>query len=192
MTDTPTQITDNRRNNGVINNDYVIDEITFYLNKYNKLVKKFNKERKKSEKLTCRSLIACLILAFLTYSPFLVGHDLLSWQYLRPLIGFALAIATTLFIGTYFTSRLKGHTRAWSRNRLMRERLEILSREYRLAIYQLDSEKDKHLIKCEQENTLAKLFELETENRITTQQDIVGDYLAANEGTFNWIKGFRK
>jgi hypothetical protein len=51
---------------------------------------------------------------------------------------------------------------------------------------------NKVIFANEQENTLTKLFELETQNRIETHKDIVGDYLAAHEGTFSWIKGLRK
>lgn len=183
---------DNRLNTYNIQGDRVIDEIGYYLAQYRGREMKFERARLIYEKVALITLFITLLLACLVYSPFLFGEDILGKWDCRFETSVAMAITLSIFIINYFYSRLKGHTRGWSRNRLMRERLEILEREYRLAVYQKDEIQDARFLESEQENTLAKLFELETENRITTQKDIVGDYLAANEGTFNWINGIRK
>jgi len=183
---------DNRHNTKNITGDKALDEIEFYIDKYKELEGKFNRKRKGYEFVAIFTLSFSILLASFIYSPFLYGKDILTWGYLRLGTSILLSISLVTLFVNYFISRLKGHTRAWSRNRLMREQLEILNREYRLAINEKEPVNEGEFIKIEQENALARLFELESKNRIETHKDIVGDYLAAHEGTFNWVKGLRK
>jgi hypothetical protein len=183
---------DNRNNNGHIGNDVAIDEINFYRSKYTKRVTKFEAKKRINERYTFVSLVIVLLSAGLIYSPFLFGVDVLEYGYLRLIASLFLSIAGMILFVSYLVNRLKGYTRAWSRNRLMEEQLEILDREYRLSIRGKKLPIDREYINIEQENILSKLFELESKNRVETHADIVGDYIAAHEGVFGWVKGLRK
>ncbi|AIY65864.1 hypothetical protein [Pseudoalteromonas piratica] len=191
MSDSNNRIVDNRHKKERNTDDYVIAEIQFYLATYRKRETKFERLRKWNETISLILLFIIIVTSCVIYSPFLFGDDLIGNWNIRLEVTCLLVISLSLFLVNYFWSRLKGFTRAWSRNRLMRERIEIIEREYVLSNYE-ENALDDESIKAEQENTLVKLFDLEVENRIATQRDIVGDYIAANEGTFNWIKGFRK
>ncbi|KYL37198.1 hypothetical protein A2I96_06005 [Pseudoalteromonas tetraodonis] len=183
---------DNRHNNGHIGNDVAIDEINYYLSEYTKRVTKFEAKKRINERFTFVSLVIVLLSAGLIYSPFLFGVDVLEYGYSRLAASLLLSTAGIILFVSYLVNRLKGYTRAWSRNRLMIEQLEILAREYRLSIRDKELPKDREYINIEQENILSKLFELESKNRIETHADIVGDYIAAHEGVFSWVKGLRK
>ncbi len=178
---------DMRRNFDEITCDKALNEIDFYIAKYTSLEIKFYNKSSKSKRKTTNSLYTLIICMCLIYSPIIFGDDMLSETF-RSLFNFVFTFTLAIFVGNYFSNRMNGHTRAWSRNRLMLERLEIFRREYELAVHN----ENEDFIANEQENTLTKLFELETQNRIETHKDIVGDYLAAHEGTFSWIKGLRK
>lgn len=102
----------------------------------------------------------------------------------KPYLPLIAIIGLVTFCWAYFTNHLLGFTRGWSRNRLMREHIQRLIREYQLAIYQ----KDETFIRIEQDNILCKLSQLEEQNRIQTHKDIIGDYHAANNSVFNWLK----
>lgn len=183
---------DNRHNNGHIGNDVAIDEINYYLSEYTKRVTKFEDKKRINEICTFVSLVIVLLAAGSIYSPFLFGVDVLEYGYSRLAVSLFLSIAGMILFVSYLVNRLKGYTRAWSRNRLMKEQLEILAREYRLSIRGKELPTDREYINIEQENILSKLFELESKNRIETHADIVGDYIAAHEGVFGWVKGLRK
>jgi hypothetical protein len=180
---------DRRHNLGNVTGDKALDEIDFYNVKYIKLEAKFHKKSTVSKRLTTVSLCVLVACICLIYSEIIFEEDLLSESW-RTISNFIFTATLVIFLGNYFSNRMNGHTRAWSRNRLMLERLEILRREYELAVE--NEIENEGFIANEQENTLTKLFELETQNRIETHKDIVGDYLAAHEGTFSWIKGLRK
>jgi len=180
---------DMRRNFDKIKGDKALNEIDFYIAKYTSLVEIFYAKSKSSKKKSTWLLYTLIFCMCLIYSPFIFSDDMLSEAF-RTWFNFAFTFTLAIFVGNYFSNRMNGHTRAWSRNRLMLERLEILRREYELAVE--NEIENEGFIANEQENTLTKLFELETQNRIETHKDIVGDYLAAHEGTFSWIKGLRK
>lgn len=97
-------------------------------------------------------------------------------------------IHIALFVTCYALNRMNGYTRGWSRNRLAVEHLNRLTREYLIAI----KGQSKEFVRIEQENTLAKLFEIDTKFREAAHADIVGDYIAVNNGAFGWIKGLKK
>jgi hypothetical protein len=190
---------DRRHNLDKITGDKALDEIDFYNVKYIKLEAKFHKKSTVSKRLTTASLCVLVACICLIYSETIFEEDLLSESW-RTISNYIFTTSLVIFLGNYFSNRMNGHTRAWSRNRLMLERLEILRREYELATHRdiqsaLTEDKTKEnevIFSNEQDNTLTKLFELEAQNRIETHKDIVGDYLAAHEGTFSWIKGLRK
>lgn len=193
------QYKDYRHNLDKISGDKALDEIDFYIAKYIYLESKFNKKNTISQNVSIYSLSLLIACMCLIYSEIIFKEDLLS-ELCRTGANYIFSVALVTFIVNYFLSRMKGHTRAWSRNRLMLERLEILRREYELAVNndiqgtltEAEIKQRKIQVTNEQENTLTKLFELEAQNRIETHKDIVGDYLAAHEGTFSWIKGLRK
>ncbi|MED5514795.1 MAG: hypothetical protein VYB81_18805 [Pseudomonadota bacterium] len=183
---------DNRHNNDPILNDIALDEINFYISKYTLKVTKFEGRKKTNERITLISLVLLLITATLIYSPFLFGIDVLDHGVFRLIVSLLCSTSfITLFV-SYLVNRLKGYTRAWSRNRLMKEQLELLAREYRLSINGKKDPTDKQYIKNEQANVLSKLLDLEQKNRVETHADIVGDYIATHEGVFGWVKGIRK
>ena len=103
-------------------------------------------------------------------------------------IGWFAVIHIALFVTCYALNRMNGYTRGWSRNRLAVEHLKRLTREYLIAI----KGQSQEFIRIEQENTLAKLFEIDTKHREAAHTDIVGDYIAVNNGAFGWIKGLKK
>ncbi|MCG9736441.1 hypothetical protein L1D51_21025 [Pseudoalteromonas shioyasakiensis] len=183
---------DKRHNNDPIKGDVALDEIDFYISEYTKRVNKFATKKKINERFAFFSVVVVTLSITLIYSPFLFGVDILEHEYLRLIVSFFLSISSVILLISYLVNRLKGYTRAWSRNRLMIEQLEILEREYRLSIRGKSLPIDRRYIKIEQENILSKLFELESKNRIATHTDIVGDYIAAHEGVFSWVKGLRK
>lgn len=193
------QYQESRHNLDKISEDKALAEIDYYIAKYIYLESKFNKKNTISNNVSIYSLSVLLVCMSLIYSQVIFDENLLS-ELCRTGTNYICSVALVTFIVNYFISRMKGHTRAWSRNRLMLERLEIVRREYELAINEEtqgdlteDKIKEKRVwFTTEQSNTLTKLFELETQNRIETHKDIVGDYLAAHEGTFSWIKGLRK
>ena len=190
---------DRRHNLDKITGDKALDEIDFYNVKYIKLETKFHKKSTVSKRLTTASLCVLVACICLIYSGTIFEEDLLSESW-RTISNYIFTTSLVIFLGNYFSNRMNGHTRAWSRNRLMLERLEILRREYELAVNndiqgtftEAEIKQRKIQVTNEQENILTKLFELETRNRIETHKDIVGDYLAAHDGTFSWIKGLRK
>lgn len=184
---------DNRHNLNKIKGDKALDEIDFYIVKYIYLESKFNKKKTISNNVSIYSLSVLLVCMSLIYSQVIFDENVLS-ELCRTGVNYIFSVAFITFIVNYFLSRMKGYTRAWSRSRLMLERLEIIRREHELALNGNDDadEKDKKSLLIEQANTLTKLFDLEAKNRIETHKDIVGDYLAAHEGTFSWIKGLRK
>lgn len=188
---TPNDI-DKRHNNDSIDGDVAIDEINYFIDKYTKLVDSFEAKRKKNELVSFLSLIFTFFSVCLIYSPFLFGLDILENTRCRLLTSLLFSISALVLFLSCLVNRLKGYTRAWSRNRLMKEQLEILAREYRLSIRGKKLPTDRQYINIEQENILSKLFELESKNRIETHADIVGDYIAAHEGVFGWVKGLRK
>lgn len=192
LTDAVINKNDKRHNNGPVVDDVAIDEIDFYIAEYTKRVTNFAAKKKINERFTFVSLVIVLLSAGLIYSPFLFGVDVLEYGYSRLIVSLFLSIAGMILFVSYLVNRLKGYTRAWSRNRLMKEQLEILAREYRLGIRDKNVSTDRHYINIEQENILSKLFELESKNRTETHADIVGDYIAAHEGVFSWVKGLRK
>ena len=181
------QYQDNRHNLNNLKEDKALDEIDFYIVKYIELENKFLKKSTNSKRLTTISLCTLIACICLIYSPILFGNNMLS-ELWRSSLNYMFTATLIIFIGNYFSNRMNGHTRAWSRNRLMLERLELIRREYEIAVHNATND----FISTEQDNTLTKLFELETQNRIETHKDIIGDYLAAHEGTFSWIKGLRK
>ncbi|WP_024593593.1 MULTISPECIES: hypothetical protein [unclassified Pseudoalteromonas] len=192
LTDAVINKNDKRHNNGPVVDDVAIDEIDFYIAEYTKRMTNFAAKKKINERFTFVSLVIVLLSAGLIYSPFLFGVDVLEYGYSRLIVSLFLSIAGMILFVSYLVNRLKGYTRAWSRNRLMKEQLEILVREYRLGIRDKNVSTDRHYINIEQENILSKLFELEVKNRIETHADIVGDYIAVHESAFSWVKGLRK
>jgi hypothetical protein len=185
-------IEQNRVNVLPVQSDKAYAEMHYYLHKYETLESNFSKKSKLTRLVAKWSLpivvltIACLVIE---HQANLVLPSFLSYlRELKPYLPLFLIIGLTLFTWAFFANRISGYTRGWSRNRLMREHLQRMIRDYQLAIYL----QDEAYILIEQENTLAKLSQLEEMNRIQTHRDIVGDYLAAHEGTFSWIKGLRK
>ena len=178
---------DKRYNLNKITDDKSLNEIDFYIAKYTSLTDEFHKKSMVSKIKSAWLLYVLIFCMCLIYSPIIFGDNMLSGVY-RTGFNYVFTVTLAIFVGNYFSNKMNGHTRAWSRNRLLLERLEILRREFELSVHKKNSE----FIKVEQENILTKLFELEIENRIEAHKDIVGDYSAAHEGTFSWIKELRK
>ncbi len=181
-----------------IGNDKAYAELAYYKHKYAELEKRFSTWSTLTRRVAVYSLpvlvltLGCLI--FEKYFNVVLPPFISCFKELKPFLPLFSVLSLTLFSWAFFANRLSGYTRGWSRNRLMREHIERLIREYQLAIYSKDitNEFDKEFIDSEQENILAKLFQLEETNRIQTHNDIVGDYLSAHDGAFGWIKGLKK
>jgi len=194
----PNNFIDERFNTKKIENDKAYAELAYYLEKYKNLESKFKLKSKLTRRIAKWSLpIIVLAIGCLIFEKYfnIVIPSYLSWikdfkQFL-PLIAVS---GLTIFTWAFFSNRLFGYTRGWSRNRLMREHIERLIREYQLALFDKDltTVSDKKIIQLEQENILVKLFQLEENNRIQTHNDIVGDYFSAHDGALNWIKGLKK
>jgi hypothetical protein len=190
---------DKRHNLDDESEDKALEEIDFYIIKYIKLETEFHIKSKITKLLSIISLCTLVACVCLIYSHIIFDEELLS-EVWRTSVCYVLTVTVVVFVACYFSNRLNGYTRGWSRNRLMLERLEIVRREYELAIKDEPQgvlTEDQIIQKnvwftTEKNNALTKLFELETQNRIETHKDIVGDYLAAHEGTFSWIKGLKK
>lgn len=189
---------DKRCNTQKIDNDKAYAELAYYQHKYKALEKRFSTWSKLTRRVATYSLpvfvltLSCLV--FEKYFNVTLPAFLSCLKELKPFFPLLSVLSLTLFSWVYFANRLAGYTRAWSRNRLMRENIERLTREYQLAIYGKDvnKETDKKILESEQENVLAKLFQLEENNRTQTHNDIVGDYFSAHDGAFGWIKGLKK
>jgi len=108
--------------------------------------------------------------------------------YSKEMIAFFTVAHIALFVTCYALNRMNGYTRGWSRNRLATEHLERLKREYLIAT----KGQEEEFVRIEQDNTLAKLSDIDTKNREAAHADIVGDYIAVNNGAFSWIKGLKK
>lgn len=137
--------------------------------------------------------IVIVFLSIKTFSKFFKALWLLEFGvflafYSKEMIALFAVVHITLFVTCYALNRMNGYTRGWSRNRLATEHLERLKREYQIAI----KGQKKEFVRIEQENTLAKLSYIDTKNREATHADIVGDYIAVNNGAFSWIKGLKK
>ncbi|MEZ9548540.1 MULTISPECIES: hypothetical protein [Vibrio] len=187
-----------RCNKQDIVNDKAYAELAYYQHKYRALEKRFSIWSKITRRVATYSLpvlvlsLGCLI--FEKYFNVVLPPCMSYFKELKPFLPMFSVLSLTSFSWAFFANRLSGYTRGWSRNRLMREHIERLIREYQLAIYNKDvtNEFDKEFIDSEQENILAKLFQLEETNRIQTHNDIVGDYFSAHDGAFGWIKGLKK
>jgi hypothetical protein len=190
---------DTRVNRQKIEGDKVYAELAYYLHKYKSLEKRFSRKSTVTRTFAKYSLplmiLAVSSLIFEKYFNIVVlPNDLTAFKMVNEFLPLIVIASITIFFGAFFMNRLAGYTRGWSRNRLMREHIDRLIREYQLAIYGKDVTKDtdKKFLESEQENVLAKLFQLEEANRIQTHNDIVGDYFSAHDGAFGWIKGLKK
>lgn len=189
---------DTRVNCQELEGDKAYAELAYYQHKYEALEKRFSIWSKLTRRVATYSLpvlvltLSCLI--FEKYFNITLPAFLSCLKGLKPFLSLLSVLSLTLFSWAYFANRLAGYTRAWSRNRLMWENIERLTREYQLAIHGKDItiNTDKEFLDSEQDNVLTKLFQLEESNRIQTHNDIVGDYLSAHDGAFGWIKGLKK
>ncbi|HBC3954220.1 TPA: hypothetical protein ACPV0G_003343 [Vibrio parahaemolyticus] len=190
---------DTRVNSQEISNDKVYAELAHYLHKYESLEKRFA-WKSKVTRLFAKSSLPVMILAISSllfekmFNINVLPERFSVPECLQDLLPLLAVLSIAIFFGAFFINRLAGYTRGWSRNRLMKEHIERLVREYQLAIHGKDSTNtlDKEFLDAEQENMLAKLFQLEENNRTQTHKDIVGDYLSAHDGAFGWIKGLKK
>lgn len=181
-------IEDKRINTQAIANDKAYAELDYYLQLYQHRERHFRWKSKLTRYIASLSLPIVLFAVLgiiveqhydITLPDFLSGLSAI-----KPHLSLIAIIGLVTFCWAYFTNHLLGFTRGWSRNRLMREHLKRLTREYQLAIHQ----KDEAFIRIEQDNILCKLSQLEEQNRIQTHKDIIGDYHAANNSVFNWLK----
>ena len=187
-----------RFNDQEIVNDKAYAELAYYLHKYRDLESRFSVKSKLTRRVAKWSLplvvltLSCLL--FEKHFNIVIPSSLSVLKSLKPFLPLISVMGITAFTWAFFSNRLSGYTRGWSRNRLMREHLERMIREYQLALYGKDvtNDSDRKFIESEQENILVKLFQLEEINRIQTHNDIVGDYFSAHDGAFGWIKGLKK
>lgn len=181
-------IQDKRINTQAIADDKAYAELDYYLQLYQYRECNFSWKSKLTRYAASFSLPVALlaILAIFgeQYYDIKLPLFLSCLSATKPYLPLIIVIGLTVFSGAYFTNHLSGFTRGWSRNRLMREHLERLIREYQLAVH----EQDKNTIRIEQDNILSKLSQLEEQNRIQTHKDIVGDYHTANSSAMNWLK----
>ncbi|KIP75168.1 hypothetical protein SN10_08700 [Vibrio harveyi] len=216
--------------------DVAIDEINYYLSKYEKRRDDFYYKHKLTRRLSILSVFWIAIsigmisskavfgIDLITLIPYqFVGFDVVNWHlivlwptvifflsiknfgkfiktiwllefavllafYSKPMITLFAISHIAMFVTCYALNRMNGYTRGWSRNRLATEHLERLEREYLISI---NGQSDE-FVRIEQDNTLAKLSEIDTKSREAAHADIVGDYLAVNNGALNWIKGLKK
>lgn len=189
---------DKRFNTQEIVNDKAYSELAYYLHKYKYLESRFAIRSKLTRRVSKWSLpivvlaLGCLL--FEKYFNIVIPSSFSFLKDFKPYLPLIAVTGITTFTWAFFSNRLSGYTRGWSQNRLMREHLERMIREYQLALCGKDLAKtsDQKFIQSEQENILAKLFQLEEINRIQTHNDIVGDYFSAHDGAINWIKGLKK
>ncbi|WP_299004642.1 hypothetical protein [uncultured Shewanella sp.] len=179
---------DKRINTQALPDDKAYAELNYYLHQYKKLEKRFHRKSKLTRHIACYSLPIALMAILATlgeqYYDIKLPEFFSRLSVIKPHLSLIAIIGLVAFCWAYFTNHLLGFTRGWSRNRLMREHLERLIREYQLAVH----EQDKNIIRIEQDNILSKLSHLEEQNRIQTHKDIVGDYHTANTGVMNWLK----
>ncbi|MEI8614908.1 hypothetical protein ACRN93_02915 [Shewanella baltica] len=181
-----------------IENDKAFAELAYYFHKYEDLESRFSMKSKLTRRIAKWSLpivvLALGSLLFEKYFNIVIPSSLSMLKCLKPFLPLIAVAGITVFTWAFFSNRISGYTRGWSRNRLMREHLERMIREYQLALCDKDITKvsDQKFIQSEQENILAKLFQLEETNRIQTHNDIVGDYFSAHDGAINWIKELKK
>ncbi|MCL1123655.1 hypothetical protein [Shewanella surugensis] len=181
-------IEDKRINTQAIADDKAYAELDYYLQQYKHRERRFSWRSKLTRKIATYSLplvvLSTLGMLLEKHVDIILPSFLICLAALKAYLPLIAVGGLTLFCWAYFANHLSGFTRGWSRNRLMREHLEQLIREYQLAIVQ----KDEAFIHIEQDNILCKLSQLEEQNRIQTHKDIVGDYHTANTGVMNWLK----
>lgn len=103
-------------------------------------------------------------------------------------LSFLVIFNLVVFITSYAANRMFGYTRAWSRNRLAVQHLKLLKREYKLSI---KGKSDMDII-IQKDNTLLKLSQLNERFIEAAYVDIMGDYLAVNNGALGWLRNLKK
>lgn len=170
-------------------NDRFCELLEQHMESFGDCAKKFNTPHKITRKTAVITMIIwcpCLLLTVMFQIPGVEAPqfiaDAKSWY------PFTFVVFFSIWCLAYFTNRMRGYTRGWSRNQTMANLLKSMKQEY-LEVTKGESE---DFIKNEQNQRISNIFALLEKNHLQKHQDIVGDYFASHAEAAKAVQGAKK